>query len=197
MNLFKRFLISWNSWASSLECLKSRFNMKFILKSLVSKQNRFYTLWTCSKNHFGRPIQVVPCILVLLHFWSHLLASIQLKKGQLFYDRIFLWIWLTHLTQIVSPDTVPINCQKCTGMGLNGFHIRWIFGTLDNWKNENSGSRFGATSWTALPIQPIYLKIGPNRQCCLDGSSKTAPRILVFSIVMGADLTLYFWCLIF
>jgi hypothetical protein len=37
-----------------------------------------------------------------------------------------------------------------------------------------------------------YLKIGPNwsnQQCCLAGSSKTAPRILIFfSIAMGADL---------
>jgi hypothetical protein len=46
----------------------------------------------------------------------------------------------------------------------------------------------------ALPIQPIYLKIGPNwpnRQCCLAGSSKTAPRIFIFSIAMGADDSFY------
>ena len=43
----------------------------------------------------------------------------------------------------------------------------------------------------ALPIQPIYLKIGPNWQCCLAGSSKTAPRILIFSIAMGIDYSLY------
>ena len=43
---------------------------------------------------------------------------------------------------------------------------------------------------TALPIQPIYLENGPNGlnwQCCLAGSSKTNPRILIFSIAMGAD----------
>ena len=41
-----------------------------------------------------------------------------------------------------------------------------------------------------LPIQPIHLENGPNGlnwQCCLAGSSKTAPRILIFSIAMGAD----------
>jgi hypothetical protein len=41
-----------------------------------------------------------------------------------------------------------------------------------------------------VPIQPIYLENGPNGlnwQCCLAGSSKTAPRILIFSIAMGAD----------
>ena len=54
-----------------------------------------------------------------------------------------------------------------------------------------------ATSYTALPIQPINLKIGPNWlnwpnwQCCLAGSSKTAPRILFFSIAMGADYSFY------
>ena len=44
---------------------------------------------------------------------------------------------------------------------------------------------------TVLPIQPIYLKIGPNWQCCLAGSSKTAPRILIFSIAMGAEYSSY------
>ena len=42
--------------------------------------------------------------------------------------------------------------------------------------------------------QPIYLKIGPNWPnwlCCLAGSSKTAPRILIFSIAMDADHSFY------
>ena len=41
---------------------------------------------------------------------------------------------------------------------------------------------------------PIYLKIVPNWpswHSCLAGSSKTAPRILIFSITMGADYSLY------
>ena len=38
-----------------------------------------------------------------------------------------------------------------------------------------------------MPIQPIYRENGPNWQCSLAGSSKTAPRILIFSIAMGAD----------
>ena len=40
----------------------------------------------------------------------------------------------------------------------------------------------------------VYLKIGPNwpnQQCCLAGSSKTAPRILIFSNAMGAKNTFY------
>ena len=31
----------------------------------------------------------------------------------------------------------------------------------------------------------------PNWQCCLAGSSKTAPRILIFSIVLGAEYSSY------
>ena len=57
-------------------------------------------------------------------------------------------------------------------------------------KNPNPGGHFEATSLTALPIQPIYQENGPNGlnwQCCLAGSSKTAPRILIFSMTMGAD----------
>ena len=52
------------------------------------------------------------------------------------------------------------------------------------------GGRFRATSNTALPIQPICPIFAVNRlnwQCCLAGSSKTAPRILISSIAMGAD----------
>ena len=50
--------------------------------------------------------------------------------------------------------------------------------------------RFGATSKRALPIQHIHFENGPNGlnwQCCLAGGSKTAPRILIFSIAMGAN----------
>ena len=42
--------------------------------------------------------------------------------------------------------------------------------------------------------QPIYLKISPNWpnwQCCLAGSFKRAPRILIFSIAMGAGYSFY------
>jgi hypothetical protein len=37
-----------------------------------------------------------------------------------------------------------------------------------------------------VPIQPIYLKNGPNGLNWQCYSSKTAPRILIFSIAMGA-----------
>ena len=57
-------------------------------------------------------------------------------------------------------------------------------------KNKNPGRRFGATSWTAVPIQPIWPIFevnGLDWHSCLAGSSKTAPRILIFSIAMVAD----------
>ena len=69
-----------------------------------------------------------------------------------------------------------------------------ISGIHGNSKHQNPGSHFGATSYTALPIQLISLKIGPNwpnQQCCLAGSSKTAPRILTVSIAMGANNSFY------
>ena len=39
-------------------------------------------------------------------------------------------------------------------------------------------------------IQPIYQEVGQNGlnwQCCLAGSSKTAPRILIISMAKDAD----------
>ena len=60
---------------------------------------------------------------------------------------------LLHLhfpTNILSKATVTIaeilSGKKCARMGFNGFHIKWIIGTNCNWKNQNPGSRFGATS---------------------------------------------------
>ena len=41
------------------------------------------------------------------------------------------------------------------------------------------------------PICPILAVNRLNWQCCLAGSSKTAPRILIFSIAMGADCSFY------
>ena len=56
-------------------------------------------------------------------------------------------------------------------------------------KKQNPGVRFGATSQTALPIQPIwpiFEVYGLDWHCCLAGCSKTAPRILIVSIAMDA-----------
>ena len=41
------------------------------------------------------------------------------------------------------------------------------------------------------PILPDFLVNGPNWQCCLAGSFKTASGILIFSILMGANYLFY------
>ena len=41
------------------------------------------------------------------------------------------------------------------------------------------------------PFGPTSEVIGLNWQCCLAGSSKTAPRILFFSIVLGTEYSFY------
>ena len=41
------------------------------------------------------------------------------------------------------------------------------------------------------PFGPIFEVNGLNWQCYLAGSSKTAPRILIFSIAIGAKPSLY------
>ena len=42
-----------------------------------------------------------------------------------------------------------------------------------------------------MPIWPIFQEIGLNWQCCLAGSSNTAPRILIFSIAIDAEYLSY------
>ena len=61
---------------------------------------------------------------------------------------------------------------------------------MANEKNQNPGNHFGATVWTALPIQPLWPIFEVNWldwHCFLAGSSKTAPRILIFLIAIGDD----------
>ena len=42
-----------------------------------------------------------------------------------------------------------------------------------------------------ISILGAILELPAKQHCCLVGSSKTAPRILIFSIAMGADYTFY------
>ena len=46
-----------------------------------------------------------------------------------------------------------------------------------------------SNSWE--PFWPDFEVIGLDLQCCLAGSSKTAPRIFIFSIVLGAEYLSY------
>ena len=53
-------------------------------------------------------------------------------------------------------------------------------------KNQNPGGRFGAMYQLNSPFGQIFEVNGLDWQCYLAGSSKTAPRILIFSIAIGA-----------
>ena len=39
-----------------------------------------------------------------------------------------------------------IMLEKCGRLDLTVFHLIWVIGTYGNWKNQNPGGRFGATS---------------------------------------------------
>ena len=53
-------------------------------------------------------------------------------------------------------------------------------------KNQNPGShQLNSIANSAHLAHFVVNRL--NWQCCLSGSSKTAPRILIFSIAMGAD----------
>ena len=39
-----------------------------------------------------------------------------------------------------------IMLEKWGRPDLNVFHLKWVIGTHDNWKNQNPGSSFEATS---------------------------------------------------
>ena len=59
-------------------------------------------------------------------------------------------------------------------------------------KNQNPGAALELPAKKHCqfsPFGPIFEVNGLDWQCYLAGSSKTAPRILIFSIAIGADYT--------
>ena len=73
--------------------------------------------------------------------------------------------------------------EKCGRPDLNVFHLKWIIGTHGNWNNQNHGGLLELPSKQCCQFSPFTTKMGQNGlnwQCCLAGSSKTAPRILIF-----------------
>ena len=54
-------------------------------------------------------------------------------------------IYITKLFNHIAMAKTELLYLKCGGIGSNGFHIKGIIGTHDNWKNQNPGGRFGAT----------------------------------------------------
>jgi hypothetical protein len=69
-------------------------------------------------------------------------------------------------------------------------------GQMNNWnpwqlKKSKSWGPFWSYQLDSTANSALYLKNWPNWLCCLAGSSKTAPRILFFSIDLGAKYSFY------
>ena len=78
---------------------------------------------------------------------------------------------------------------------MGGLGSQWFSHKMNDWdplqlkKIKILGARYGA-----LPIWPIWPNFevnGLDWLCWLVGTSKTAPRIFVFSIVLGAEYLSY------
>ena len=103
--------------------------------------NILYEYWTCTKCIKTEYIhilnkQIFKCIFLLLK-----------QKAHRLFQKVLWQHWLCCFNPSTMAKTELIYIpQKCGGIGSNGFHIKWIFGTQDNWKNENLFGRFGSTS---------------------------------------------------
>ena len=82
---------------------------------------------------------------------------------------------------------------------IGGHRYHWIShkmnirhpGQLKKWKSWGPFWSY-QLNITANPAHlPQNWANWPNWRCCLAGSSKTAPRILIFSIVLGAEYSFY------
>ena len=127
-------------------------------------------------------IRILAFLTVILYASHYKPRLVKFLPSCLYFSCTLLCLWMSYYVNIWG------------GLGSNKFRIKRMFGTHGSWKNQNLGVCFGATSRTALPIQPIlpdFLVNGPNWQCCLACSSKMATRILMFSIVLGAEYSLY------
>ena len=79
--------------------------------------------------------------------------------------------------QVVTPPRNKSSCPK--NLGLRSQWNKWHPWQLKKEKDSTANP-------THLPK-----KKWPNWQCCLAGSSKTSPRILFFSIVLGAECSFH------
>ena len=79
-------------------------------------------------------------------------------------------------------------------LGLNCY-IKWIFGTQNNWKIMGAILELPAKQHCQLSPFTKNGQNGLNWQCCLAGSSKMAPSILICWAAMGAKPSFYmkFW----
>ena len=104
-----------------------------------------YRLWPLS-------VSTVPTQFLALIFFSLLLISsvVVCSKSSVYQDNPYESKILIRNQSFQNTSHTTYrknnNLEKCAGMGLNGFHIKLKIGTYCNWKNQNPGSRFGATS---------------------------------------------------
>ena len=146
---------------------------------------------------------------VLFSFWED---EWKLKMGgncqeELIYQ-IRKWTWRANGIVFNKDCTVPrgghvrfaprplhgsykwiIMLEKCGRPDINVFHIKRTIGNHGNLKIKILGAVLELPARQQCQSSPFTSKIGPNGlnwQCCLAGSSKTAPRILIFSMAMGA-----------
>ena len=89
-----------------------------------------------------------------------------------------------------TPLRINYHVNLLEGLVCNVFQLKWRFGTHGNWKKiKILGAVLELPAKQHCQSSPFTSKIGPNGlnwQCCLAGSSKTAPRILIFFNCYGS-----------
>ena len=86
-------------------------------------------------------------------FWPHCaLADLSIVERwlqnlkSLHHDNFCSFSILDGLWQNALPRKILLCPKNWGGIVLNGNKLKWIIGTHDNWKNQDPGGRFGATS---------------------------------------------------
>ena len=68
-------------------------------------------------------------------------AEFREENGVKFFIKLFIFALSCH-----GGYRWVIMLEKCGHPDLNVFHLKWIIGNNCNWKNQNPGNRFGATT---------------------------------------------------
>ena len=144
---------------NGFECGSWNSNLKWYLSTAALLEN-------CQKSHYLGQNRVFRPLLIFLcyYFLPKLNRNTKMSKMKkmkkmlqsssmfslLEYTSILRLLFYVLGLQLLQPThstySWDIKCQKCARIGLNSFHVKWIIGIHCNWKNQNPGSRFGATS---------------------------------------------------
>ena len=68
------------------------------------------------------------------------------RVGSVANSRVDQNDWSNTIIRHIIAKTELLYPQNCGGIDSNVFHIKWIIGTHCNWKNQNPGGHFGATT---------------------------------------------------